>query len=290
MIVQFYGADVHNKTPIAELDLTRFLNMIKNPKPEMKQIFMELQSCDDPKRKRTLKEKLFFITPSSFSDRRARAYKNIVSFTGLLPLDFDKIDNAPDLKEHLFEEYKSIHACWLSSSGRGVRALVRIPVVNSVDEFKSYFWGLANKDLIGFNGFDIAPQNPVLPLFASHDPDLLIRDYEECETWKIKGKKEDLFPSPYVAPIAKYGTNPPYIVKYVNTVIDRITDNGHPQVRACAFTLGGWVSNGRISHSEAENLIEGKIRMNAYLSKGVEGYVKTAKEMINRGTAKPLKN
>lgn len=262
------------------LSIGQFIQSIRQPKPHIVKIFEELRSADE-QRKAELKTKLFSFTPAVIVTEK-RAYKYIDSFTGLLPLDFDKIDNSLEFKQYLFDEYKFIVACWLSSSKRGVRALVRIPVVNTVDEFKLFFSGLAFYYMDAYNGFDHATQNPVLPMFQSYDPEILYR--ENAETWdriyiKPEPQKREQFKSSQSAEI---------IVKKITKAVDKISGNGHPQLRAAAYTLGGYVGSGAISYQEAENLMIYLIHSNEYLSIKPSVYIRTAKEMINKGTLQPL--
>jgi len=201
-------------------------------------------------------------------------------------LDFDHLDPdyAQEFKYFLINEYHFIIATWLSASKCGVRALVNIPQATSVDEFKSYFNGLAHFEMDQYRGFDKAPQNCVLPLFLSYDPDLLCGD-----TPNIWNKT---FTQTKKAAIVqyKYSPNPSRVEKIMKAAIDKIHDNGHPQLRGAAFSLGGYVASGYISEDEANALIYHLIETNAYLNVGkkVDTYKKTALTMIQSGMNKPL--
>jgi hypothetical protein len=72
--------------------------------------------------------------------------------------------------------------------------------------------------------------------------------------------------------------------------IDAIYDNGHPQLRAVCFALGGYVANGYISEMEAMDYAEDMIRHNAYLgiAKKVNTYIRTSVTMIRKGQTQPL--
>lgn len=287
---QYYANSAHQPHPLGLITLSKFFNKIKSPKQETIELLKNIQIASkkgDKELKAKLKEHLYAFTPSVIVNKR-RAYDNIKTFTGLTVLDFDKIDYAIEFKEHLFHTYKSVIGCWISPSGMGVKAIVKIPVVTSVDEYKSYFYGLASEMEI-YKGFDFTTQNPTLLLFISYDKDILLRnDYIE---WNIKGKKINEF-SKSIAPI-----HPPHkithkqtewVINWYTKKINDIVDMGHPQVRDNSVTLGGYVGSGYIDYMDAIMLSEYLISVNAYLQKNIKGYQRTARESINLGMTKPL--
>jgi hypothetical protein len=214
--------------------------------------------------------------------QNSRKYDNIIDFTGLLVLDFDHLDKdiAIEFKEYLFNKYQFIYSVWLSASRHGVRAIVKIPKVKCVDEFKHYFAGIEKK-LCGYNGFDTAPKNCILPMFISYDQDILIRDNPiEWQTKYI----------PVVAPPVKQ-----YIVNDKSSAIEKIIakkiipiiDNGHPQLRAAAYLMGGYSGAGYIDRDQAITILHNLIESNAYLSQKAAIYKRTACEMIDKGINQP---
>src|SRR5690625_3187116 len=132
-----------------------------------------------------LKTRLPAFTPSVMvQPGKGRKYDNIDHFTGLLLLDFDSVgskEDASKFKASIFDNYSFIFACWLSSSGRGVRAIVRIPRVDSIDRFKLHFAAI-EQEFNRYKGFDRATKNPILPLFYSYDPNILYRENPDVFT------------------------------------------------------------------------------------------------------------
>jgi hypothetical protein len=212
----------------------------------------------------------------------ARKYENIKHWTGLLVLDFDhlEVDYAVEFKSYLFDEYKFIIAAWLSASRHGVRALVKIPQAQSVDEFKQYFAAI-ERHLNCYNGFDKAPKNCILPLFFSYDAEILHRD--NAQTWDEK------YIEPIPPPVKQYIINDKTsaVERIIAKKINIIVDSGHPQLRAAAYLLGGYVGGGYIDHSDAVSIIHNLIESNAYLSQKASIYKKTAVQMINKGVSQP---
>ena len=281
---QHYSGNIHLPKPNGFVTLDRFIKANKHTKPELKAIFKELETADG-KRKAELKLKLFYFTPC-VTVSHSRKYDHIISFTGLAVLDFDHINDAEAFRDALFNNYEEIICAYCSPSKRGVKALISIPVVSSVDEFKQYFWGIAD-EMLAYEGFDQTSQNPVLPLFLSSDPDLKYRtDYT---TWTTKGTREVFNPIPTERINVDVTDNKTkYAVHCFTTAINSIQTEGHPQLRSACIALGGYVSSGYISLSDAIQLAYNLIESNQYLSKGIRGYKQTAEWAINQGTNRQL--
>lgn len=291
ILFQYYGSDIRNTTPLGCVSLDYWIQSMVNPKPEFKDIFEKIQIAslsNNKAEKDELKRHLYFFTPAVLVNSKRR-YSDINRFTGLLTVDFDglEIDYAKEFKEALFKEYKFIICSWLSASKKGVRALIKIPISKNVNEFKSYYNAI-REELSIYNGFDVATQNAVLPMFMSYDTDILFRnDYTE---WNKK------YTAPEPLKIQQYFVNESNsnIDKIVISGVNKITSNGHPQLRAVAFALGGYISAGYITESNAIQLIENCINNNAYLNRRHNGlqmaevYKTTAKTMILNGQFKPL--
>lgn len=297
---QYYPAEVKAAKPIGHVSLDEFVGAVRSANNKLKNIFAEIAKAEDSGNKelkaKLKQENLYYFTPCVFLDYKGvqkkgnrgtytsyRCYENIQSFTGLAVLDFDHIDHAVELRDFLFEKYKCIWAAFLSSSKKGVKFIVKIPQVKTVNEFKSYFYGLGfyfDKYL----GFDGTAQNAVLPLFLAYDPEIRYRI--NPDTWSIKGSKLNSFEiSNDTLPIdfkVKKG-DAERIYNNIKKAFDQIVDNGHPQVIAACVSLGGYVATGYITQLEAEQMAEALIRGNSYLQKGISGYVKTSKTAIQTG-------
>ncbi len=286
-MVQFnyYPADIKQSAPLGLITLEQFINSIKFPKQKFIQLFDKIKEAEQNKDlalKMQLKSKLVSFTPCVLIDKK-RDYNNILSFTGLMVLDFDHLDSpeySEEFKQYLFNEYKFIIAAWLSASKHGVRALVNIPVCTSTDEFKTYFMGIKEK-LFKYKGFDTAPKNCVLPLFYSIDMNILHRNNASLFSQKY---------SPMVKPqVKQYIINDKtnIVEKIIHKKINPIIDNGHPQLRAAAYLLGGFVGARYISEDYALDAIFKMIESNQYLSQKATIYKKTAHTMIKKGQYQP---
>ena len=287
MTFNYYPASITSSRPLGTVTLDRFLGSIQYPKKNISEVFAQIQDAQekgDMNRKNDLKTKLFSFTPAVLVEGKRR-YECIQEWTGLLPLDFDKLPSPEytiDFKRDFFKEHKFIVACWLSPSRYGVRALAKIPVCHSVGEYKEYYGAIEN-ELCVYRGFDSATKNCILPMFLSYDPDLLRRsDYTEWTEKYIPPSK----PPPTKQFIVDDKTD--RIQKIIASKINRIVDNGHPQLRATSYLLGGYVSAGYIQEHIALQMIEHLIDSNEYLSQKAHVYKRTASDMIQRGKRQPI--
>lgn len=284
ILFNYYTSNIKDSSPKGIVTLDQFIASIRQPKNVeiFKQIQLATEQNDEATRIK-LKTHLYSFTPAIIVNTR-RAYADIKQFTGLLVLDFDKLetDYCHEFKQYLFEEHRFIIAAWLSASKHGVRALVRIPKVQTVEQYKKLFDGLSFYHMDQYNGHDHAPKNCALPVFQSFDPDILFRHH--ADQWNTTYTKPIIRPKQIFKPSEDSGR----VVEIISSAINKITGNGHPQLRAAAFSLGGYVGSGMISQDEAETLIINLIRTNAYLSKKAHIYEKTALTMIENGSLQPL--
>lgn len=287
----YYPSDVTIPKPLGTVTFKQFLRANKTPNPDISGVFSQIEAATvsgDMELKGRLKSKLYYFTPCVKTNGLGRCYANITGFTGLMVLDFDKLDDAPAFKKFLFDAVPSIVAAYLSPSKSGCKFIVKIPVCETTDEFKSYFYGMAYY-LDKYEGFDPSTQNCILPLYLSIDPDLLYRD--NAETWTKRGLKLDEF-KVHVGEIEMV-ENITEMDKHTVTRIlirsmNKIVDSGHYIVRSTALCAGGYVASGYLTQEEAEEILFAEIENNNYLQKNVRGYKMTAKEMIRKGMKSPL--
>jgi hypothetical protein len=284
-LIQYYSGNIKDSVPKGFVSIEKVLASIQMPKPENIELIHKIRTAETPEIKAHLKTKLYSFTPCALV-KGARKYADITEFTGILALDFDKLPDenyADEFKRELFGEYKFIFAAWLSSSKKGVRALIQIPKAQSVDEFKHYY-NAVEHEFSGYHGFDSAPKNCILPMFYSIDNQLLYRI--DNTIWTTKKIPIVTKPPEYFHQKTKGKEN--WVYNNIKKAIDNIVDNGHPQLRGAAFALGGYVSAGYISEYDAVDLITNLINSNSYLSIKPSVYIRTAKEMIEKGQNEPL--
>lgn len=291
MICSYYTGNIKTTIPRGRVSIERLLHGIKHPKPATLQQLHRLNQAQTPEEKTAIKHNLFYFTPAvAIAEGKPRKYVNIESFTGILPIDFDKLqthEQARELKQALFDTYPFILASWLSSSGKGVRAFIKIPTPPDLATFQGHFRAV-QQEMGEIIGFDTAPYNAVLPLFISHDPDILIRENPETftETYTPPPPKRKPYTPTFTTP------NKHRYMSRIASAFNKIIDNGHPQLRAASAIAGGFVGAGYISETEAVHHIENLIRSNPYLSQfgeaKIQTYLTTAKQMILKGQLTPI--
>lgn len=287
----YYPANVKITKPLGTITLGDFIRANKNPADKVKKLFGEIRQAEiagDKKLKSELKQGLYYFNPCILTDGKGRSYSNIIGFTGLMVMEFDGIQYAKEFRDWVFDSLKSCVCAYISPSGYGVKFIVKIPVVKTVDEFKSYFYGLGFY-FEKYMGFDGTAQNCILPLYLSWDEDLLYR--ENPKTWRIRGEKIDEFPEYEgdIIPVEDVKEEDRSIIKYrLKTSLEKIEDTGHYIVRSTSLVAGGYVAGGYFEQEEMEEYMFELIEGVDYLQKDLQGYKKTCRQMIKRGMLAPL--
>lgn len=164
MKVTFYKS-VKDISPYQSKDVGFYLDRIKNGKSE--KLCKELRFVKDKKEKTAIKMQLPVVTFGG--DFTKRNNTSLRKASGLLTLDFDDVKNLPAKIKEL-KAHKSIYAVWTSPSGNGLKALVKIPVVNDDKEYKEYFKQIAE----AFTGVDQSGKDIARACFESYDPDIYV--------------------------------------------------------------------------------------------------------------------
>src|SRR5699024_6757504 len=176
---QYFSGNILSSKPLGNVSLDYFVESIKKPKESIKSVFNEIAKCETEKnwkRKAELKQNnLFFFTPSVIFNDKGRSYNDITEFTGIMVIEFDHVGGDVEAKrDRLFNSLDSVICCFVSPSKNGYKALINIPKVNSVEEYKEYYCGIAHY-LEGMKSFDDSNINCSLPLFLSWDSGILYR-------------------------------------------------------------------------------------------------------------------
>lgn len=282
--------------PLGTISLEYFLNAHKNPKEKMLETFKQIEEATkngDKKLKDKLKQtKLTYFTPSVCLTKRN--YDSITSFTGVMVMEYDKLgeEDAKKIKRKIFNRFKSCICAYMSPSGSGCKFLFKIPVVNSVEEYKEYFYGLASY-LEKIDGFDISNQSCVLPLFISYDLEMLIRPEEELETWILRGRYPSSLENKEYSDTKAENVSDEDRRMIFNVInkkfreIDEDACDGHNRVRSISLWSGGVVGAGYVSEEEIIDYIHDKITNSSYCN-GRKDYYRTSSHFVREGMLKPI--
>lgn len=289
---QYYPNSVYETVPLGFCSLRDMLTAIKSPKEHILKIFKEIEQATksgDKKQKDKLKSQLFYMNPCCVMDGRGRKYENIERFTGVLLVDVDNLeeDVAKALKTYLFNTYDFVIASYLSVSKRGVKVLVRIPIANDVNDFKSYFYGLMSSWQY-IKNMDYSPQNASLPAYMTYDTEILIN--ENPSIFNRRGIKVDEFKQYVGEKIEVEATEEDRekINRILTSMISKITDSGHYILRSTALCGWGYCGAGYFSEDEMEDILFNLVDDNEYLNQKSKAYKKTIVDMRAIGMSAPL--
>lgn len=293
---QYYPNNIKIVQPSGELTLGQFLKSIKHPKEKMMQLFLDIEEASrigDLKKKAELKAKLHYTTPAILSDGKGRSYENIISFNGIACIDVDGLEPeyAREFQKYLFYTYPFFIATYLSPSRKGVRGLIRIPVVNSVQEYKNYYYGVLSI-LQEYTGVDYCLKNPALPQYWTYDSEMNYR--LDATIWDSIGIQIDEFKE-FDGVIEPLETVEQEDIDGIKLFLKRmiakvdVEQSGHNLVRSTSLLGGAYCGMGYMSYEEVRDYIFELIENSEYLQKGLRGYKKTAEQMITIGITSPLK-
>jgi hypothetical protein len=289
---QWYSNGIKTIRPSGLISLRQLVNAIIAPKPEMIEAFNLIKNAGlsgDKKEKDRLKaEKLFFTTPSATFDP-IRNYESIKTFLPLAIFEYDDIKFAEDLRDYIFEKRKDCIFAFCSPSFTGCKFIFYIDTPTSIQHYKELWFGIA-QDLDKFINLDLSNERCTQPLYNSYDPNAKFR--EDAIPSFARGYKENSF-VPFVGeieiPEEVNEEDAEQCFNLISHLINRIDSSGHNQVVSTSFLASGISVFHGISTNEMWDLLEDRIRSNDYLSKGVEGYLNTAKTMFNKGLNFPKK-
>lgn len=109
---------------------------------------------------------------------KKRAVSELIEHSGFICLDFDHVDTET-VKNNLIKD-PFIYSCWISPSGDGVKALIKIPT----DDHYGYFLSIQKR----FPDIDESCKDVSRLCFMSYDSELYIN--ENSELWKQKEVKQ----------------------------------------------------------------------------------------------------
>ncbi len=139
----------------------------------------ELRAMVDVERAGNLKKLLPCVCFSgTFSERNDAA---LIQHSGFIVLDFDHVESPAD-KRKLLSENKHVYAVWISPSGTGVKALVRVA---DGSKHREHFDAL--REL--WPDIDPSGVNVSRVCFESHDPEIYVNKGAEVWTKVLTSQK-----------------------------------------------------------------------------------------------------
>lgn len=290
----YFPANIETRRPLGKIRLFDYLKAIKQPQPHIVELFKQIEQASLDKNKKLkdeLKSKLYYFLPCVELDGLGRSYENVTGFTGIMIADMDNLEPefAKELKEYLFYTYPFVIASFLSASKKGVKVLIRVPKVQSINQFKSLFYGLMSEWQY-YKGMDFTPKNAVLANYLTYDTELLYR--LDATEWDREGIQLDEFQEfkGEVEPLEEVDEKDVAKAKLIlKRMFGNITDAGHQTVRSASLVGGGWVAYGYMSYDEMRDYLFELIEDTPYLQSKLKTYKTTCLQMLAKGMTAPLK-
>lgn len=161
-------ADAYDRTP-HHVGINVIFDRIKNGKSKSK--IDRLRTTEDEDQRKLIKNSLPGVTfCGTFSGRED---KDIIKFSGLACLDFDKLIDSGKFKTELCKN-KFIYSAWVSPSGNGVKALIKVANQKKYDQH----YAAILKDF----KCDQSCSNIARLCFESADPEIYINPDSEIYT------------------------------------------------------------------------------------------------------------
>jgi VirE-like protein/primase-like protein len=167
--------NIFDKTPY-HITVSKALNRIKDG--SSKSAVENIRATMDKERANQLKSNLPSICFSgTFKERKDNL---IIAHSGVICLDFDDVEHILDAKAELCaNDY--IYACWVSPSGKGLKALIKIA---NTTKHRQHFGALQET----FKGIDNSGINEARVCYESYDPDIFINEQAKifAKTLKVE--------------------------------------------------------------------------------------------------------
>lgn len=185
-----------------------------------------------------------------------RTNEGISRYSGLAPLDFDmKTSTLDEIQEKIdmLKEDPYILAIWLSSSGKGIHALMRI---QSQEDYSAHYRAIISK----YDGIDPACSNISRLLFISHDPNMHINRDSLIFSEVIREEKLQLSSEPTIATKTDFKK----LEMVCNLFLNAQEGERNVKMLKAGRLLGGFVAGGLIQEDIGINSLLGALETRRY--------------------------
>ena len=171
-----YYKDLYSKVPHGRpRDVYYYFDRIRSG--AVKKTVEAVRSALTKEEKNEVKKKLGAVTFCGTFNRRAKDQLKEASGLAILDIDgFTDFEKLIQCREKLQQD-KFVFACWISPSGLGLKVLVKIPTVESNDEYNSFYKCIVS--YFDWIEIDTSGQDISRLCFESYDPDLFVNEDSE---------------------------------------------------------------------------------------------------------------
>ena len=208
-----------------------------------------------------------------------RKDEDLTEHSGVIVLDFDHIDVAHSKNALATDDY--ILACWVSPSGDGLKALVKIAQPR---KHRDHFRAIASyMDRQYGLEVDSTGQNESRLCFESYDPEIIINEDSKVFTAVLSERSES-------QSVSNESRNTDYNKLAVLASMIRRAEDGekHIELLKASNLAGGFITAGRVEEEEAKRVLIKEILKRDIDSE--ENAIKTIEEGIERGKAMPVQD
>ena len=254
-----------NKTSVdAVLELIRTGGKKKDEILDLREVY-KIDKAEYKKRKTMLPLVLF----NGYFDKRGNQHLKVGS--GLAVLDFDAVENIESLKGKLKND-PYIYAFFLSPSGDGIKALIKIPVVRNDEQFKEYFLAIQKR----YPELDSSGKDVARSCFFSYDPELYVN--KKAITFQEKVVAERVEVKKTITTDWSKMSIP------LNKIAQSVEGERHNILLKMANLVGEYVKQGKVGMEEAKRLLQqefekrppdGHYDYKKTISDGIENSIKT---------------
>lgn len=216
-----------------------------------------------------------------FSGEFTERYDNkLFSHSGFIVLDFDKVD--VDNTKRVLSGDQYTFACWVSPSGNGVKALVRI---TNTERHRDHFRALI-KYYSKTYGLELDPTgiNESRACYESYDPEIIVNTQaDKFGVFVTEQAENQKVTNTFV------GTTDYMKLNLAAKMIRSAEDGGkHATLLRAARLVGGYIASGRVEEEEGFRVLQREILKHNIDSE--ETAINTIRYGIEEGKKNPLKD
>jgi hypothetical protein len=214
-----------------------------------KDLILQIRKEKDKAKRNELKAKLpSYCFGGEFSHRSVSGLKTP---SGLCCIDFDNFESTKEAKDFkdFIKDCPFIFAAFISPSGLGVKGLVKIPIVESNDEYNAYFSSIGN--FFGHPKWDNNNNGIGRVCYESYDPEIYVN--HNSQVWESKEieEVEELGVDEAIIPVTSENRIISNLLVWFNKKYPMVSGNRNNNLIKLAFALNDF----GISKREAENVL-----------------------------------
>lgn len=265
--------DIKNTDKPSKSSVINVLNQIKTGGKIKDQVLeiRELYNKDKAKYKQAKTGLPVILFNGQFNKR---SKEGLINGSGLAVLDFDDVDSLSVLGEKLKND-PYIYSFFLSPSGNGYKALMRIPIVKSDEEFKEYFAAIQKR----YKELDQSGKDISRACFFSYDPNVYVNTKAITFQSKVVAERTEVK--------KKVTTDWKKMSIPLNKIAQSVEGEQHHILLKMANLAGEYVKQNKVSKEEAVRLLcqefEKKNPDNHY------DYEKTIRDGIENSLKNPMR-